>query len=303
MKILRGLTNADIVQQNKDEFLEAFMAKQGSATTSRIEAAKQLAESRPPKDYFLTATDVANTRRGLDKRDFLFDNNPQKSVVMWAQQNDADVLYLQQQQLIEGTPDHAFLTAGKAAVSIQAATTQRSGAVAAPDTAEPAKQSIETAEDDSAPADVALEPAFEGADDDLSRPESISLERDQRPHLASPQGQASGGKAFEFDPANWTHFAIGIMQDCNVEAAIKWGHKRPLQLDSTFACNAQKIPLFTLVVVDDNGKAVPIAFLITSQERADIIQKFLEAVAAKVRLTSLQKKAHYLQEQIELESS
>jgi hypothetical protein len=36
------------------------------------------------------------------------------------------------------------------------------------------------------------------------------------------------------------------------------------------------------VAVDDHKKAVPIAFLICSQERADLLQKFLEAVTAKV---------------------
>ncbi|CAL8466587.1 g6123 [Coccomyxa elongata] len=76
------------------------------------------------------------------------------------------------------------------------------------------------------------------------------------------------------------------MQDCNVDATIRFGNGRSLQFDSTFKCNTQKFPLYTLVVVDDHKKAVPTAFLICSQERADLLQKFLEAVTAKPEKTA-----------------
>ena len=98
LKILQGLTNADIVQHNKDEYLDAYMSQQRGRVTDRILAAAELAKSKPPKDYFLTFIDVANIRRGLDKRDWLFSDNPQESVVRWAKQNQDDVLYIDQQE-------------------------------------------------------------------------------------------------------------------------------------------------------------------------------------------------------------
>jgi hypothetical protein len=101
INILRGLTNADIVQQNRDEFLNAYMSQQDGNVTDRILAAAQLAESKPPKDYFLNSTDVANIRRLLDKRDWLFSENPQESVVMWASQNEADVTLSSRSQFQE----------------------------------------------------------------------------------------------------------------------------------------------------------------------------------------------------------
>lgn len=84
------------------------------------------------------------------------------------------------------------------------------------------------------------------------------------------------GGVRHFDPTQWTPFSIAVMQDCNVDAAIRFGHGRSLQFDSTFNCNTQKFPLYTLVVVDDHKKAVPIAFLICNQDRADLLQKFSE---------------------------
>lgn len=235
IKLLQGLTNADIVQQNKDEFLTAFMAQQQFSITDRIAAAAKLAQSKPPKDYFLTSTDVANIRRGLDKRDWLFSNNPQESVVMWARQHSADVLYIDQQQPIPGTADHAFLAgstqdAGRSNAAAQSSSIPRP--VSQSGVPISGSQSSHISGDDSVPADAVLEPAFDGADDDLSMPEAINLERDQQPHLLNMEGRNSQGKAFKFDADNWTPFSIGIMQDCNVDAAIRWGHNRPLQLGS-----------------------------------------------------------------------
>lgn len=296
IKILRGLATADIVQQNIEEFLDAYMSQQDGSVTDRILAAAQLAESKPPKDYFLNSTDVANIRRLLDKRDWLFSENPQENVVMWASQSKADVLYIEQQKPIPDTPDYAFLAGTTQAASTKSAAKQPGGSQpaaselrgsqpsgfqpggsqpggsqpAAPQPAAPhtgasqpglaasGSECSHTAEEDCVAADAALEPAFTGADDDLSKPKSISLERDQKPHLVSQQGKSSKGKAINFNADNWTPISIAITQDCNVEAAIRWGHKRPLHLDYTHACNAQKFPLFTLVVDDDMARQSPL---------------------------------------------
>ena len=309
IKILRGISNADIVQQNRDEFVDQYMA-QHPHISDRIQAAAELARSKPSKDFSLDNQGVANFRRKLDERDWMFSSNPQESVSLWAQQNCKDTLYLDLQKPLEGSADEKYLkglqqrlsAAPAAAAAVAPAHVESAGSAPAagpgpsaaaaagaapaqvePGTALPAAGlgQEEAEEHDSVPTDAALDPAFDGADDDLSRPEAINLNRDQQPHLAVPAVKCKEGVVYTFDPLQWTPFGIAVMQDCNVEAAIRWGHNRPLQFDSTFNCNTQKFPLYTLVVVDKHNQAVPIAYLISSQERADLLQKFLEAVIAK----------------------
>ncbi|KAK9900985.1 hypothetical protein WJX75_008153 [Coccomyxa subellipsoidea] len=48
-----------------------------------ITAARRFGQSKPPKDYFLNSMDVANIRRVLDKREWMFSDNPQESVHMF----------------------------------------------------------------------------------------------------------------------------------------------------------------------------------------------------------------------------
>lgn len=100
LKIRRGVLDADIVQQNRDEHVDAFMAKHPNIT-SRLEASQQLTLSNPPRDYFLNPMDVANIRRAIEQSDWMFSENPQQSIAMWAQQNHEDVLYLDLQRPIE----------------------------------------------------------------------------------------------------------------------------------------------------------------------------------------------------------
>ena len=51
LKINRGLSNADIVQQNKNEFVDHFMAHHPDII-DRITAAREYRQSKLPKDYF-----------------------------------------------------------------------------------------------------------------------------------------------------------------------------------------------------------------------------------------------------------
>jgi hypothetical protein len=270
LKIRRGVSDVGIVQQNRDEFVDAFMAEHPNIT-KRIEASNQLARSHPPRDFFLTNMDVANIRRALDESDWMFDDNPQESITMWAQQNHDDVLYLDLQRPIEGTSDHQYLTTMQQGKSGAKALASRQGLGSATS----ATRSV-VREPDVGVGAAVMESAFNGADTNLEKPETINLDRVEGPQLAAPTSTSKEGGVYHYDPTQWTHFSIAVMQDCNVEAAIRWGHGRYLQLASTFNCNTQIFPLYTLVAVDDHKKAVPIAFLICSQERADLLQKFLE---------------------------
>ncbi|CAL8463843.1 g3377 [Coccomyxa elongata] len=257
LKIRRGVLDADIVQQNRDEHADAFMAKHPNIT-SRLEASHQLTLSNPPRDYFLNPMDVANIRRALEQSDWMFIENPQQSIAMWAQQNHDDVLYLDLQRPIEGTSDHQFWTATQQGKLV--APTPVADPTPALDNDEPSSCAAQQGPGPSAsqqesgsaaistgsmalepaagPAAPIMEPAFNGADTNMEKPETINLDRVDGPQLAAPTATIKGGGKFS---------------------------------------------LYILVVVDDHKKAEPIAFLICSQERADLLQKFLEAVTAKVR--------------------
>ncbi|CAL8469418.1 g8959 [Coccomyxa elongata] len=283
LKIKRGVLDADIVQQNRDEHADAFMAKHPNIT-SRLEASRQLTLSNPPRDYFLNPMDVANIRRALEQSDWMFSENPQQTIAMWAQQNHDDVLYLDLQRPIEGTSDHQFCTATQQGKLV--APTPVADPTPALDNDEPSSCAAQQGPGPSAsqqesgsaaistgsmalepaagPAAPIMEPAFNGADTNMEKPKTINLDRVDGPQLAAPTATIKGGGVRQCDPTQWTPFSIAVMQDCNVDAAIRFGHGRSLHFDSTFDCNTQKFPLYTLVVVDDHKKAVPIAFLICS---------------------------------------
>lgn len=108
------------------------------------------------------------------------------------------------------------------------------------------------------------------------------MERADRPALLQYSCIDGTGAPFDFNALNWKPFTIAVMLPENVAVAIELGHGRSLQLDSTFGSNAQKFHIFTLLAVDKHGKGMPLAYLICSHEKEDLIQKFLEAVRNEV---------------------
>ncbi|BDA47435.1 hypothetical protein COCOBI_10-2830 [Coccomyxa sp. Obi] len=310
-----------------------------------------------------SGTDVANLRKEVDKLQWQFDEDVQKSAVLFCLQNSADILYSHQQRPRSGTPDHDFFlsqlgasshsSSGQEASSsvcpfmdcqpgqvdsrhaqspapsgspfVQAAAPAASAlaqpppqpsappgstlahppavvgsalaqssarlgsAVVQPPPAPPGQASGNDMESQPLPGGQATlqdsdaagaDPAFLGANADLNRPETINLDRSGQVESVSI---SANGQHFTYNVNNWTPFCCAIMTQSAVEAAIKWGHNSVLQLDSTFGSNAQKFPLFTLLAVDEDFKGVPLAFLVASHERVELIKEFLEAVSAKVK--------------------
>ena len=70
---------------------------------------------------------------------------------------------------------------------------------------------------------------------------------------------------------NWTTFILAIMRPSGVAMAAKFGHRRPLQMDATFGTNNLKFPLFTILVVDDHGQGIPVAWMLCSRELTECI--------------------------------
>jgi hypothetical protein len=82
---------------------------------------------------------------------------------------------------------------------------------------------------DAAAGAVGDEPLWAGADDDLDCPEHINLDRTGQPSTClAPDGD------FVSDANNFSPFMLVFMRRQNVRDAIRWGHKRALQLDATF---------------------------------------------------------------------
>ena len=57
-------------------------------------------------------------------------------------------------------------------------------------------------------------------------------------------------------------FQLVIQSKWQRERAVKYGHNAPLGMDSTFGVNTQKWPLTTLMVIDEFGHGLPVAWSI-----------------------------------------
>ena len=283
-QLLLGVPTREIQQRCRDKLLDQFMSEH--KLTDRNHALTEYCSSQPPRDWHLSAQDINNIRREADRCTWRFHEDPQTSVRMWVTQNPGAVLYMEEQEPIEGTPDYAFVHRAQQAAAA-AATAKGSQVGLSKQGSVHGSGEDAGAEDGSARCQdevvgAATEEPFAGANDRLDRPELINLERADCPALLQYSCVDGTGAPIDFNPLNWKPFTIAVMPPENVAVAIKLGHGRSLQLDSTFGSNAQKFPFFTLLAVDKHGKGVPLAYLICSHEREDLIQRFLEAVRDEV---------------------
>ena len=249
--------------------------------SSRGDALKALSEQKMPRDFYLNLQDIANIGRAEEKDTWRLAENPQESVLLWAAQNSEKILYIHEQQPLQGTRDYDLV----ASMRQQAA--QRAGMRSC--SAKPGQPEKSAGLSSSEVEDCLVEPAFTGADDldgTGSGAAGAGSDRDCGDTVMPPRQlpKLESLDASCFNAANWIHFSVAVMDEHGVEAAIRFGHDRSLQLDSTFGCNAQKFPLYTLLTVDSHNKGIPIAYLISSAERVELVREFLESVQAKVIL-------------------
>lgn len=278
--MLEGVPTKEIISQNHEKQIAAYMLLHNM--DDRSAALSQMAEAGVGRDFDLSPQDVANIRMQADQQTWRRAANEQESVLRWAAQHGDDLLYVHEQKPIEGTPDHEHLqhvAATRAAAARQAALHRKkpleetcdSESLAAPGGADGEQLSAAGGAADGLAeqpgGDATLEPAFHGCDDDLDKPQHISLNRECAPQQAVPA--FVDWDPSMFNPLNWEPFSIAFMAGGGLTAAKRLGHQRSLQLDSTFGCNKQKFPVFTLMAVDEQHHGVPLAFLICSQERTD----------------------------------
>lgn len=277
-QVLLKVPSREIVQRCRDKLLDQYMSE--NELTDWTAALKAYCSSQPPRDWHLSMQDIANIRQNADRSTWRFHTDPQTSVKMWVAQNPEAVLYIDVQVPIPGTPDYEFMQRAQPSVGAKGS----SGGLSKQATSlHGSGDNQETGGQNETEPDAAEDLAFSAADDNLDRPDLMKMERTADAALLQDTLADGEGGTFQFNPLNWEPFSIAILTPEMVEAAVKWGHGGALQLDSTFGCNAQKFPLFTLLAVDAHGRGVPVAHCICSQEREALIQKFLEAVAQKVQ--------------------
>ena len=311
-----GIPARDILQQDRARLVDKYAAQHG--IVQHEEALAALVEGEGSRDWLLSSKDIANIRMLAEREEWRFADNDQLSVRFWCQQNPGKVLYFHEQAPMEGTRDYYHYHAADAAAA--AAVLGRAGKQQAGQGSLNRTGDEENAADEDGAAGQQggsaeqLEPALAGADDDLDRPERIDLRRETSAAPALPE-LVDWVPGFQVNPYNWTSFSIAIMLPLGVAAAKRWGPQCPLQMDSTFGCNKQKFPLFTLLAMDEHKQAhrlpdmqpgeggahpgcrgrlraqrtptpVPIGFLICSQERVKLIQECLEAVTKRVSPTA-----------------
>lgn len=272
-KLLQGLEPAEIVRQNSDKFISSHMLERG--IMDRDEGRVSLESSQPPRDYYLSYADVANIKEKVDREQWKFSENTQQSVRMFVEQHAEDILLYKEQEPIEGTPDYEYMMQQRTLVSQAAGAGQGSGCIDG-QAAVPFYTDLESQPAESSEGPV--ESAWRGAEADLDRPETINLDR---------SGQASLVRSADANlilkAENWCLFELAWMKKCNVVDAIRFGHGRPLIMDTTFGTNREKFPLITILAMDDHNNGVPIAWSIISRERTEAIAAFLEAVRQRFR--------------------
>ena len=136
--------------------------------------------------------------------------------------------------------------------------------------------------DDPAPDEI--EPAWAGSEGimDLEGSQAADLERTTAKQGVLAEAPDSQASPYIWEPKNWTDFCMVICDERGTQTCAKLGHQGTLVIDSTFGTNCHKLPLFTLLVVDEHGHGHPVAFMLCSSESAELVAKFLRAVSKKV---------------------
>ena len=98
-----GVPARDIIHRNQDSYIARMMAE--GKVASRDDALRTLSEQQIPRDFYLSLQDVANIGRTEDGETWRLAENPQESVLLWAAQNPDKVLYMHEQQPLQGTKD------------------------------------------------------------------------------------------------------------------------------------------------------------------------------------------------------
>lgn len=74
-----------------------------------------------------------------------------------------------------------------------------------------------------------------------------------------------------------TKVTLVMSDDTQLKAAGKYGHKRPLFMDTTFAINRYKFSFLSILALDNQGKGLPVCWAVLPDESAETIAAVLDA--------------------------
>lgn len=277
----------EIVRQNQNQHITAHMRSCG--ITDKVKGTQSFLRTQLSRDWRLSVQDVLNIKAELDKRVWRFHPNQQQSILMWTQQHAGDVLLYEEQRPLTGTPDYEYYMAEQRSSMAAAETVDSSTSgfhfFSDPEHTEevlqePAAEEAQVVEllSSSAAADIPAAGGGSGADT-VWLPDEPEVPRSQ---AATADVYREGQKVFTYDANNWSAFNLAFTTDFGVEAALEYGHKRPLVMDSTHGSNNVKVPLTTVMVVDDHNNGIPVGWLFSSSESIDSVSRFLMALRERL---------------------
>ena len=279
------------MRQNQDQQILAHMRRSG--ITDKVKGTQSFLTStrQHNRDWRLSMQDVLNIKADLDKMAWRFHPNQQQSILRWTQQHPDNVLLYEEQRPLKGTPDYDYYMAEQCTSSAATESTESptSGFPFFSDPEhteevlqEPGTEGASTAQVTSiAEADVPAAAAAGGGNaDSIWLPEEPELPRSQ---AATADVYRDGHKIFTYNANHWSPFNLAFTTEFGVEAALKYGHKRPLVMDSTHGSNNVKFPLTTVMVVDDHNQGIPVGWLFSSSESIESVSKFLIALRDRVQ--------------------
>ena len=92
------------------------------------------------------------------------------------------------------------------------------------------------------------------------------------------------GESEAFGPDD---FALCIQTQFQCDMLKKFG-KKCVCIDSTHSTNHYDFPLTTIMIIDEFGEGVPVAYMISNSEVAAVIEAFYESIKSRVGSLELQ---------------
>jgi hypothetical protein len=83
-------------------------------------------------------------------------------------------------------------------------------------------------------------------------------------------------------PKAFTKITMAMANQRMLQAAVQYGSKRPLFMDTTFAMNRYKFSFLSILAMDDHGHGLPVCWAIMPDEKLDTITAVLRAFKAAV---------------------
>ncbi|KAJ3669383.1 hypothetical protein LUZ60_011333 [Juncus effusus] len=115
------------------------------------------------------------------------------------------------------------------------------------------------------------------------RRETLDLDSDDAASIKTWVQNNQNQVFFYEDFSDSDTFALGIQTDWQLEQMVKFGNKRLLASDSKFGSNKLKNPLYSLVVFDSEGNAIPVAWIIMPNFANGEIHKWIGALYNRAR--------------------